>query len=403
MGYRGYAEANGFIVAQDNTGDFTTIQAAVTAATAPITIFIKPGLYIEDVVMKPVVNLVAWETDAYSGTVSIKGKISYSGTGIVALSGLTLLTNGDYAVEVTGAVQSQLFLINCSIFVIDHAAIHFTSSVITSFLQLNNCSGDFAADFAFFVVASAGNFVINDSDFSNVFFGSTPSTCGSTGPMQFSNVELHFPIVYTSSSIFSSLSYCDLDVSYAPGIIGLTTTGTGSFSLVNTSINSNAATCLTIGAGTTVSATECTLFTSAANAITGAGTLKYGVLIFTGSSHGITTTTQVPYFVKVGNVFLSASQQSKVTTPGGYPYTIVPDQDYYILADSSGGAVTVKLPATPLSGDTYVVKDASGTSLANPITVDGNGNNIDGGPTFLIDSNYAAYTFIFNGTIWNIF
>jgi len=52
MGYRNYSVANGLIVDKLGNGDFTTIQAAINAATTGQTIFLRPGTYTENPVLK---------------------------------------------------------------------------------------------------------------------------------------------------------------------------------------------------------------------------------------------------------------------------------------------------------------------------------------------------------------
>lgn len=61
------------------------------------------------------------------------------------------------------------------------------------------------------------------------------------------------------------------------------------------------------------------------------------------------------------------------------------------LIDTSGGAVTVQLPATLVDGEVFEVWDASGDAGSNNITVDGNGNTINGSP--IISGGYGNKTF----------
>lgn len=71
---------------------------------------------------------------------------------------------------------------------------------------------------------------------------------------------------------------------------------------------------------------------------------------------------------------------------------------------STGNMVTsvfvINLPAGPNTGDTYTVKDANGSANASPIQVNGNGVNIDGQASSLINTNYTQATFVYNGTTW---
>ncbi|MES2034816.1 MAG: hypothetical protein V4466_11610 [Pseudomonadota bacterium] len=73
---------------------------------------------------------------------------------------------------------------------------------------------------------------------------------------------------------------------------------------------------------------------------------------------------------------------------------------YYI--DTSGGAYTATLPASPATDEEYEFWDASGNAGANPVSFDGNGNNIAGSGTL---ANFIAVDFgrarlVFDGTQW---
>lgn len=120
--------------------------------------------------------------------------------------------------------------------------------------------------------------------------------------------------------------------------------------------------------------------------------------------------TPVDIFDDVGNgEYLIRSGTSIVGVSGNYnAYTsydvatvnLLSTSDV-VLIQTSGSSVTVNLPATPLNGQTITIKD-TGSALTNNITVSGNGNNIDGNATALINTNYGAIEAIFDGTEWFI-
>ena len=97
-----------------------------------------------------------------------------------------------------------------------------------------------------------------------------------------------------------------------------------------------------------------------------------------------------------GGVFIHEDADSNsfsASTPEG-------GQELLVLYDSTTlGAGTVTLPAAPNTDSRITVKD-TGNSSANNITVDGNGNDIDGSATTLINSDLAALTFHFDGADW---
>jgi hypothetical protein len=57
---------------------------------------------------------------------------------------------------------------------------------------------------------------------------------------------------------------------------------------------------------------------------------------------------------------------------------------------------------SPFAEPIITLKDVSGTAGSANIIVSGGGFNIDGSPTFTINQNYAAYTFVWNGSSWSV-
>jgi hypothetical protein len=62
---------------------------------------------------------------------------------------------------------------------------------------------------------------------------------------------------------------------------------------------------------------------------------------------------------------------------------------------------TYTLPS-PSSGAILTLKDVSGMAGSINIIVSGGGFDIDGSPTFTINQDYAAYTFVWNGSSWSV-
>lgn len=70
---------------------------------------------------------------------------------------------------------------------------------------------------------------------------------------------------------------------------------------------------------------------------------------------------------------------------------------------TGGVPLTITLPPAPAVGDSIIVKGGSGlASGAAPITVDGNGNTIDGTATKNITTAYGAFWLIYTGAEWSL-
>ena len=143
-----------------------------------------------------------------------------------------------------------------------------------------------------------------------------------------------------------------------------------------------------------------------------------GVLTLTGNSGGAVSTTAGNINVLgsggiavAGNpgtstLTITSSPQYTVTSVNNAasPYTVL-STDQYIKVDTSGGAVTIRLPNTTTTGRFVIVKDSTGTAAASNITVTtvGGAVNIDGATTFVMNTNYESGNFLWDGTAYEIF
>jgi hypothetical protein len=82
------------------------------------------------------------------------------------------------------------------------------------------------------------------------------------------------------------------------------------------------------------------------------------------------------------------------TTPKTTGFTAVSGNGYFV--NTTSGAITVNLPATPSAGDIVSIADYDGTAGTNAITVGRNSSNINGDAADLtITKNYAAISFVY--------
>ena len=81
-------------------------------------------------------------------------------------------------------------------------------------------------------------------------------------------------------------------------------------------------------------------------------------------------------------------------------YTASPGDQ--IAADVSGGAWTLTLPASPSAGDAVTVAVIAGDAEANNLTVDGNGADIVGEASAVLDISLRAVAFVFDGVEWRV-
>jgi hypothetical protein len=84
-------------------------------------------------------------------------------------------------------------------------------------------------------------------------------------------------------------------------------------------------------------------------------------------------------------------------TNGSNPNTLAADAPYITYCKTSGGVVTVTLPASPVDGEYRIIKDADSNANTNNITIDPNGNSVEGGsPNLTLTTDGAGVALHYN-------
>lgn len=403
MAYRNYSTGVSHIVDPSGLGDFTTIQAAINAAVSGQTIFLRPGTYTENPVLKDGIDIVAFSSDPATPQVTIVGKCSFSSGGTSSVSNICFQTNADYFVEVTGASQCRIFFNNCCFNITNHTGINFTNSNASSRLEFNQGYLDFSGTgIAIFNMTSVGvmNFLymtmINTA-------GTSTSSTQSAGIITCLFTSISSPIT-TSGTGSIQFRNCSLDTG-SENTTALTAGSSGSHAMINGIIASGTAPCINVGVGASVEAALTNLVSSNTNVVTGLGLFSYDnatafslsiqmnpttqtnmnsrsftpVLAFGGASTGITYSTQFGLYNRVGNtVFFQISiiLTSKGSSVGnatitGLPFPISsayqPAFQAYLAIMNSSPATTTYNIAT-LAGSTLTLLGALPTGAAGNYT-----------------------------------
>ncbi|MGB0870121.1 MAG: hypothetical protein ACPGSD_11050 [Flavobacteriales bacterium] len=77
---------------------------------------------------------------------------------------------------------------------------------------------------------------------------------------------------------------------------------------------------------------------------------------------------------------------------------VMQDVDEIVLMDANSGNRTVTLPSSPVKGKRITIKKIDGS--LNTVTIDGNGNNLDGNPNKIISVPFQFYEYVYSGTAW---
>jgi len=381
-----------FIVASSTVGtgaNYTSITSAIAAAVGTginSTIFLQPGTYTENFTIPPGINIAAYNNDELTPNVTIVGKITMTAAGRAGISGVRLQTNGDFFLAVTGSAASIIDLSDCFLNCTNNTGISLTSSG-GAIIDVLNCFGNIATTGISLFSQSNGTLTLDRSEFANSGNSTTSSTC-SAGVLNVGNCTLASPITISGTgTINSNLSYFDCS---ALNTTALTLGGSGTQDFKYCTVLSGTASALSIS--TTALSSYCSISSSNASAIAGAGTFNHSGLTFLGSSRVISVTTQNGQVFKVG-----APAYKYVSTAISYA---VLSTDAIIGVTDNSSARTITMPNSGMAiGQRWSVKDQAGTAAsANNITISGNGANIDGAATYVINTNFGSVDLYWNGS-----
>jgi len=110
-----------------------------------------------------------------------------------------------------------------------------------------------------------------------------------------------------------------------------------------------------------------------------------------------------------GNTVVSAADNKFIIVRGVRRHVTSITADYAVLGTDDIIAVgtlstniTITIPASPATGDTYLIKDTVGGAATNTITISPTSANIDGSATYVINQNYAAVQVTYTGSTWSV-
>jgi hypothetical protein len=353
-----FCEAKWVVSATASDGTHTTVQAAINSSSSGDNIFIREGTYTENLTLKAGVNLTAYRGSGKTANVIISGNATMSSAGIATLTGVRLQTNGSFFLTVSGSAASIVNLVDVDFNITNSTGISFTSSNAGATLTLSVCSGDIASANALYSMSSAGTLNLNYTLLTNSA-GSTVASTNSAGNVVYQYSHLNSP-VSNSGTGGILLEYADIDCA-AINSTALTIGGSGT----NTSNGSVyfSGTASGISVGSTFNLYNAVVSSSNTNAITGAGTLNYSIVTFSGSSSTINTSVQAPFPlpVKQGGTSNSSATAYAVlcggtTATGAFQSIAGVGTSGQVLTSNGAGALPTFQAAgssgiTTLSGD----------------------------------------------------
>lgn len=392
-------------------GTHTTIATALTSASSGDTIFIMPSTYTENLTLKAGVNLVAFVPDGNTPNVTIVGKLSCSYSGTACISGIRLQTNSDNAIALTGANATVLRLFNCYLNFTNADGISSTGSNAAAGVFLNECVGDLGTTgIKLFNVTNGGLEFIRVRTTNSG--GSSTASTFSGGQATFRWVDLLSPYTTSGSTALISMFWTNIDTSAqtVSAFNSNSTAGPPASIIIDSRFVSGTATPITIGASSSVVATNVTLDSTNAAGISGLGNLKYNYISQVNVIGSLTpTTVSTGYIGEVlsasntsGNALSSGTTNnvsSLTLTPGIWDITGTVN-----FIPTGANTVTYAVMAISLANNNSTPADNFGSGIgmlqsqiSGAVVTVANGTNLLCGPGRLVVT--ANTTYFLNATL----
>jgi hypothetical protein len=245
-----YATSRIIVSQTPGQGNFTTIAAAVAAATSAASagsvIFLMPGIYVENITMRNGVNFAAYAATGEYGdpNVIITGKFIDNGVAVnCSLNNIGLQNNGDYVMSLSAGSSVQL--VDCDVNAVNHAALNMTNSLANIYLY--QCTGNVNTTGIGFYSISAGDLWVHESQLTN-FGGTTTASSTSSGSVTMYDSQIDFPLACTSAGAYF-LQNCIIDTAVLnAAAVTLSGNQTSTFSFC--SMSTGTASCIISNTGT---------------------------------------------------------------------------------------------------------------------------------------------------------
>jgi len=315
-----------FIVSKvSGEGTHSTITDALNDSESGDNIFVKPGVYEEDIFLKGGVNLTAFS----SNLVTILGKTTMSVSGNASITGITLKTNGDYLLFISGAADGSLNVKNCFIDCDNYSGIRVTAAGIE--LNFSECFGDLRTTGMQYIFMTVNSIIrINRTQFNN------SGTSVTALEIQLGTLFIIRSIIYSGLIINQASLYMhDSNISTVGLNVRCITLNNISISEVNRSrLDSGSMPTVLISTGCNLVLVGMNSLSSTnAQTVTGTGTIEYAPACFFGSSNAATMEVTNRIVTKIGrdiivsgtiNAFINETHAFSMTEDGEFTYPLHP-------------------------------------------------------------------------------
>lgn len=307
MAYRNYGPANGAIINQRGNGDFPDLVTAMASAGSAnnLVYYVNEGTYTnQNFTLPDLVTLTTLPGCENNASVATQGKITFTAAGTATISNMSLVTNGDFCIVVSGSNACNLILENCFINCVNHTGISFTNTNASSGITFINCRGDIGVNGAtLFSSTSPGGLGFLRCNFSNTALSTAVSTTTAGGIyINYSNFAL--PLSCTGTSSIGRFAWSFFNT-FLLNVQCLFVNGSGSNIIDYCGFTSGFASCINVNS--TCVLDNCIFESQISPAIDGAGTIEFGVMSFDGTSTLQGVLTKVPFITRVGSLTVTSN------------------------------------------------------------------------------------------------
>lgn len=393
-----YLSLSPYIVGQigDTHAGFTSINAAIGQAVAdghtgtnPANVYIKPGTYVENVIMFPGINLVGFSSgfnasfldpSLIPGT-EISGLLTASYGGQATIQNITLTANATNAISINGApvLPTVLTLTDCFLTATNGTTILYASNnAVVSFW---NCNIAQEGGFSFFNKSGSSEINFYQCVFDSLT-GSVSNNACSDGQVRLDYCGIGTGIILTGTGRLQARHSNFGD----PTGLAIDQSSLNTTNLEYCNISNSVGPSVNIAGGSLLQLTACTVSAAASPEITGLGTIEYDHLFDTNAIAG--TVTQVVQTVlpisgttvfSRGHAYFDPTQftvdpDGQVHTTGA-PLTWSDHAGSVVVGSNTGSfflpaGVVLTLPTAPLEG---TVCDFAVTNGASPGVIQAGG------------------------------
>lgn len=286
----------------------TDAQAAITAGSGPINIFIHPATYVENFTAVPNVNLISANGNI-SGNTIIQGTVTITAAGSYNFYGIVFETNGANIANCSGTAVINATFDSCRFNCGNAILLNNTNANANIFFRRSTGNLTSSSASAGYISSSGGIIYLMDCQFYNNSLNSTGGFFITGGLLKVINCEFYVRIV-TSGTGSVNMAYTVIDTS-AVNVTCLSIGGSVISTCTDTRYNTGTVSAIVLAVGTQLTLTKSVVGGTNANPIsqTGAATIRFDDVTIGNTTGSINVSTRIYYkvpYLSVGLITFDA-------------------------------------------------------------------------------------------------